>query len=237
MIILKKNNDYFSFVIGKSSVPIEESLIPYLSDDIQFENGVTFGQFFNIILKHHEEYSEFFASYLGGVALSDYIMEFNNTSTRTDEQQMMEYVCVRWGTTHVFPNEIKNPIYVRTIAEFNGFEYKQNTFGEGGYSLEFTPLNELKKYPFKLISNNIIADMNSAKTLFTLQRDFTVFDVLIAVFNEITFMGNPKERDEALKKLQNRLNESVKNFKDGKAKEISFDDFLKKMKIDPPREE
>lgn len=235
MITLKKNNDFFSFTLGKAEVPVEESLIRYLSDDIQFENGVTFGQFFNIILKHHEEYSEFFSSYLNDVALSDFIGEFNSPSTRTKEEQVMDYVCIHWGTTYVFPDEVNKAIYIKKIAEFNGFEYKQNTFSDGGYALEYTPINELKKYPFKLIPNHIIADMNSTKTLFTLDRDFTVFEVLVSVFNEITFMGNPTEREDALQKLKTQLDKSVKNIKEGKS--ISLEDFLKKMKIDPPRKD
>jgi hypothetical protein len=234
MIILKKNDDFFSFAIGKSAVPVEESLIPYLSDDIQLENGVTFGQFFSIILKHHEEYSEFFNSFMGGVPLSDFISEFNATP-KIEEVDDMDYVCVRWGITYVFPDEFNKPIYIRKIAEFNGFQYKQNAFSDGGYSLEFSPLNKLKKYPFKLIKNHVIADMNSTKTLFTLDRNFLVFDVLISIFNEITFMGTPSEREEVLEKLKSRLDESVKNYKENKVKSISLEDVLKKMKIDPPR--
>jgi len=237
MIILKKNDDFFSFVMGKSAIPIEESLISYLADDIQFENGVTFGQFFNIILKHHEEYSEFFKSYMGGVPLSDFIGEFNSLPKKSKEDYAMEYICIRWGTTYVFPDEVNKAIYIRKIAEFNGFEYKQNQFSDGGYALEFTPLNELKRYPLKLIPNHLIADMNSTKTLFTLDREFTVFDVLVAVFNEISFMGNPAERNEAIKKLEERLDRSITNSKDIKSKSISLEDFLKKMKIDLPKKD
>lgn len=236
MIALKKKNDFFSFKLGKVEIPVEESLIKYLSDDIQFENGVTFGQFFSIILKHHEEYSEFFSSYLGGVALSDFIGEFNSTSRRANEERVMDYICIRWGTTYIFPDEVNKAIYIRKIAEFNGFEYKQNPFSDNGYSLEFTPLNELKQYPMKLIPNHLIADMYSEKTLFTLDREFTVFDVLVSIFNEITFMGTPSEREEALNKLKGKLKKPMKNLKEGKVKSISLDNFLKKMKIDPPRD-
>ncbi len=197
---------------------------------MELEDGITFGQFFNIILKHHKEYSEFFSMFLGGISLSEYITEFNSLSNsdETDEIDKIDYICVHWYTKHILPHEINDPINIEKMPSFSGFKYGQNTFNETGYSLEFTPINKLKKYPLKLITNHIIADMNSSKTLFTLERKLLTFDVLISIFNEITIMGPPMERNQILNKLKNKSD----NFK---YKTTSLEDFLKKIKIDLPR--
>ena len=235
MIILKKNEDFFSFGMGRTIVPIEESLIPHLVDEIVLEEGVTFGQFFNILLKHHEEYSEFFSSYMGGIPLSDYIKEFNLVDKKSKGDPDINYVCSRWGTTYVFSEDVNRPIYVKKIPEFIGFRNNQTPFGEGGYSLEFTPLNKLKKYPFKLIKNEIIADSNSGKIIFTLEKDFTVLDVLISIFNEITLMGTPNEKEETYNKLMGTIKKSHENFNEERQKSITWEKFLRKMKIDPSK--
>ena len=233
MIILEKNKDHFSFRTGKSFIPIEESLIPYLSDNIEIEDGVTFGQFFDIILKHHEEYSEFFISYLGGVPLSDFIGEWNSKPKETYPK--MEYINIQWGKQYIFIDEI-NDINIPSIPEFVGIENNDKSTDELLYSLEFTPLNKLKHCKLKLIYENDIFDVKTGKIICSLNRGLSVFDVLVSVFNEITYSGNPEERAKTLDMLKDRLKKSIEQSERGKSKSISLDKFLKDNKIDPPKE-
>ena len=236
MITLKKNNDYFTFGIGKAFIPLEESLIPYLSDDIAIEDGVTFGQFFNIILKHHEEYSEVFSSYTGDTPLSNFIGEWN--SKLINKKKEYDYVCIRWGITVVSPDKLLNhSVYINKIPEFVGLESKQKVWLDGGYSLEYTPINELKEVKLTLVPDNKIINGDTLKPIINLDRKFTVFDVLASVFSEITSVGTPKERQESFDRLAKKIEKSIKNMpsvKDGDT--INLNEFLRKLKIDPPKE-
>ena len=68
--------------------------------------------------------------------------------------------------------------------------------------------------------------------MFTLSRGLSVFDVLVSIFNEITFIGNPTDRNYELEKLKGRLKNVHK-----KGKTISLDEFLKKLRIDLPKKD
>ena len=78
--------------------------------------------------------------------------------------------------------------------------------------------------------------MKTGKIICSLNRELSVFDVLVSIFNEITYSGSPDERAKTLDMLKDRLKKSIEQSERGKSKSISLDKFLKDNKIDPPKE-
>jgi len=235
-IILRKNSDNFGVKLGNTYLPVEGSLIPYLCDPIWIEEGVTFEEFFNIIMKHHEEYSIAFYSHLSGVPLSDFNEEW---SKRADEitPDGMQKIVIAWGNiAYLEEKELldkDNSLEIPWLPDFAGLGIDKDG-RESGYGIEFTPLNELKKYPMELIPDTHIYNIKNEEKLVCLERGFSVYEVLSAIFYEITFIGSPKERCDKLDDIVTQVNEIDEGFEE---ESKSLDDILKELKIDKPKED
>lgn len=234
MITLKKHSNNFSFKVANSYIPIEESLIPYLCEEMELEKGVTFEDFFNIILKYHEEYSKVFVSHLSGVSLSEFMSEWAKLPDKEDSDNMKRIV-ISWEDMYEFGKDIiKDGLEIPWLPDFFG----EGVNGKGedvSYSIEFTPLNKLKKYPFELITNSKLYDIETNKELLFMNRTFTVYEVLSAVFYEITFTGTPAMRDKKIKSL-GKTTKSMMDELGNPTKYKTLDEILKKLKIDLPKE-
>lgn len=222
MIILKQNNDRFSYKINKYELDIDDSLIKYLSSDIIIEKGVTFEQFFNIILNYHEEYSDFFHSYLNGIQLSEFIDEWN--CNQSSDYVDMKRLIIKWPDKYIF--DPSNTIDDNSIPEFIGEGKKIENHNIETYSLEFAPIYKLKKYELVLIENYNIYNQDINTPMVTLHRDITVFDVLTSIFTELTYIGNPSERNLELKRIRDRLCNA------NNINSTSLKEFLSKYDID-----
>lgn len=231
MIILKKHSNNFSVKIANSYIPITESLIPYLCEDIKFEKGVTFENFFNIILKHHKEYSKVFTSHLSGVPLSEFMPEWVKSPDEENSDNMKKII-VSWENMYEFEKDIiKDGIEISWLPSFIG-EGVDEKGKDISYAIEFTPLNKLKKYPFELITNSKLYDIETNKKLLCMNRTFSVYEVLSAVFYEITYSGTPTMRDKKIKSLGKMADDMIDNPKKYK----TLEEVLKKLKIDLPKE-
>lgn len=236
MIVLKRNSNNFSIKVGKSYIPIEESLIPYMCDEIQLEKGVTFEDFFNIILRHHEYYSEVFCSHLSGVQLSHFLKEWIQPIKKNvpDTYRDIEKLIIAWENIGILDKkellDEELGIEINWLPSFSGVGKDA-----AGYAIEFTPLNELKKYPLELSPNTTIYNLKTDEKLVFMSRNFTVYEVLSAIFYEITFVGSPEVRKKKLDDLVQRKQEAEKQFTQGDT--TTLDDILKKLKIDKPKEE
>ena len=240
-VVLKKNSNNFSVKMGKVYVSIEDSLIPYLCDELVIEKGVTFGDFFNIILKHHEIYSDVFYSHLSGVPLSDFLKEWLELPKGFDFR--MEKLIVRWDNMAFFDkgelNDEENLLEINWLPSFGG-EGKDENGNEVEYGVEFAPLNELRNFPLELIENTKVYNITTDETYVYFERSFTVYEVLSAIFYEITFIGGPNERDgkmDELKDIHYEIEEEFGDKKDIEYKQKSLDNILKKLNIDKPKEE
>lgn len=222
-IILRKNSDNFGVKLGRTYLPVEGSLMPYLCDSIWIEKGVTFEEFFNIIMKHQEEYSIAFYSHLGGIPLSDFNTEWSKPADEITKSGMQKIV-ITWGNiTYLVKNELlDNSLEINWLPEFAGIGTDKDG-RECGYGIEFTPLNELKKYSIELIPDMNISNIQNEEKLVCLERGFTVYEVLSAIFYEITFVGNPKARGDKLGDLKDRLEDVKKDF-DGEGNFIGKDE-------------
>lgn len=102
--------------------------------------------------------------------------------------------------------------------------------------VEFTPVNNLMKYEIRLRPQVevVVVDYDGFKQTGEWQqldnialgeRPFTVLEVFKAVFEEISFWGNPTERDKWLGTIKERILE----VQEGTAKLIPWEDVKKKI--------
>jgi hypothetical protein len=97
------------------------------------------------------------------------------------------------------------------------------------YALDFTPAYELAGLPLKLNNKLIIYDeresMANAPVLFEAEDNFTLYDVLLGAFWELSFHGDPDARNERLEEL----NQTVQEIEDGTAELIPWEDVKEKL--------
>jgi hypothetical protein len=239
MIVLRKNSNNFGYKIGTSYVPVESSLISYLCDEIWIEKGVSFEDFFNIILKYHEEYSTVFYSHLSGVPLSDFLPEWNELPEKNIEPDGMKKLIISWEKQGIFKDselsDKEHGLEINWLPSFGGIGIGKDG-NEEGYAVEFTPLNELKKYPLEILINSTVYNYKTDKILVHIDRGFTVYEILSAIFYEITFVGNPKDREKKSDELISMAYEIGfdKDKEPSSDSSSSLDDILKKCNIDRP---
>ncbi len=102
------------------------------------------------------------------------------------------------------------------------------------YAIEYTPLYELVDYPIKVCNEIEFSDYSGKKNKYRLidfQPSITLIELLFAIFNELSELGSPSNRDKEFKDLKELLDERIKNI--GKSKKYSskevFDRVTKKI--------
>jgi hypothetical protein len=237
MIIFNKNIKRFirtEFVGSRNVRVIEktESLIPYLSDVLKVDDGVTFGEFFDAIMENWAEYEIVFESFLKGLSLEPFYKEWKSKPKDKQFDDGMKYVEICWYTDEIYEKDTDDDIFIdATFQGWGEWRDKNNkSTGEGRFTLEFSPINELKKYPFKL--NEIFEIRKKIKSkppkkILSFKRSFTVYDVLGAIFHEISFMGSPDMRNE----FEDYMNKSNTDIDKEDYTEIKFNETTGQMMI------
>lgn len=75
------------------------------------------------------------------------------------------------------------------------------------FGIDFTPMSELAHLPVKLEPEVIFYDGREPK--FSSSRYFSVLEVLNAIYWEISFFGDPKEKADLREELQDRVREAT----------------------------
>ena len=119
-----------------------------------------------------------------------------------------------------FVEEVKRPTLGDELCELDYLEISWESYCENGrfdlqpilvgrihedrevYSVEAVPTNAMGHLPVLLSTDFVIK--GSAVRAKPMRRDFLLFDVFDAVFAEITFHGDPSERDEWWREIGSR---------------------------------
>ncbi len=168
------------------------SIKNYLNCIIHLEEGTTFETFFNIILKDKEFFNEVYKDIMGGFDLSQFTKEWNKVSVKKDVEKISYLEIYR-------DIELKENLGGLNIEITNVFEgiVKDKEGNKNNVSLDFIPINDLKKLPLKInndfnIPGHIIENVN----LITAIKDMTLFEVIESILYDITFYGDPTSRDK-----------------------------------------
>lgn len=227
MITLRKDGiyrcDHHEDSAGKIKV---HSFLPYLNEVIEVNEDVTFEDFFEHIMRQKGKYSSVFASHLGNYKLKQWEEEWNRIPIvdNFNDDYEMTAVGIYWhGESWNYEGEDK----ITICPEFHGMGIDIKSEKEIGLAVEFTPINKLKSYPFKLDARlNVYSLQKDSKILLSGKKDFTVYEVVSTMLYEISFTGAPEQRDARMSKLK----QQVEDIKSGKAKTIPAEEVFANLR-------
>ena len=164
------------------------------------------------IFEHHQIYSDVFSSHLGHYPLNLWIEDFNK-SVSENYKMYMEYISVNHSNIIIEPNVCCN-VDVDIYDTFDCYgQYDTDKDGNPISSLvgiEYTSLCELKNYTLKLNKEIIFTNNKTCDTICTMQRYFTVYDVIGTILYEISWSGPPTKRDKVFNEILNSVENSKK---------------------------
>lgn len=243
-LVVKKGGLFLYSWDGGQKITSTNSITAWLNKPLYIDDGVTFEDFFKWVMKDHEIASVIFQSDLGGYDLGDWIDEWRLEDPMKDDEdddQEIDYLAVYWGVERNKFNS-RNRSELDEAPGFHGVgrtrspdAYGDNDWHDTNFSFSFTPLNEMKHYLFKLNDEyNIIDGDIKAKNvmkdddwyLFKSYKSFTVYDVISAILDDISFYGAPAERQETADDLLERSQTAINEFESFD----SFEDFKEKLK-------
>ena len=238
MIVIRK----FGKIYRKESdkiVEVVSDLIPYLNDTIEFGDGLIFEDFMFHILSYSDKYSEVFSSQLGHYNLKDWISDFLNEQKDDSGTEIIEYLEVAHSDIEIDAYGTQNSYKITEIDVYNSFhgigEWEEKETGKvmGGVAIEFTSLYTLRKLPLKLNKKVRITDIQTYDEICVMEKLFTVYDVISAILFEISWSGNPVQRDAQCKIILDRSEEIQKEIDNGtlrtKPMDELFDELRKKF--------
>lgn len=166
----------------------DDELAGFLHDSICFAEGTTLRDLMALILRD----ADMFEIIAACGCLTELAAELGEAAETTDEIAALE---VSWGATVTAPGQI--PV-MDSAVEFCG------RGDEGPVAIEFMPVNRLADLPILLNEAFNVRDEDD-KVVFAATRRFSLLAVVRGVLDELTFLGTPAERDEAMSELRARV--------------------------------
>lgn len=173
----------------KITVKQTQTLSEILQLRLEMED-TTFGQFFSLIAKEVAFFEKLFQCVMLGHPLQPFVDECAKPAV---DKREMDFVEVGWSTA-LFEEDFDH------YVSFGGYgPWGTQTDGvpdKGGIALEFSPLYEYKDLELKLDSKVTIYDLSGTepgkpiKIAGTGVQKFTVYDVVCAILDEITWAGD-----------------------------------------------
>lgn len=215
------------------------SLIPFLNYEVSFEDGTLFDDVWSFIEKDYETFEVLFSGVINNQNLDTYVKQFHKPKkekTKIDDQHPgIDYFELSYGAeVEIFRNE-KEFNYGPCLNFRGKMKDADGNYYNGYYGMTFTPINDWKGYEIKISDSYSINFWNLDSTdpddkYSTLHDNIvtkmTVYDMLYAILDEVSWGGDPEEQEQKLKELQ-QIAENVKN---GKEKLIPLEDVIKEMK-------
>lgn len=190
---------------------LDTDLIRYLGADCEIEEGVLFGDIWKLIRTNAELIQIIFWVPLGSSPLVDLLKDADKPYNGGDKDpnNRVEYLELYWNNT------------VETWDGISRFSWQVEFHGRGpsshdgqiypdmAWAIEFSSINSLLHYPIKLDTKIELIhengdkgyDPEGNKPLITFHTDFTVYDIIYGILNELTWAGNPKTRDSRMKEM------------------------------------
>lgn len=232
MIRLNNTGAFYTSDYGKDEKEIEiSSFTPYLQSHIEIEPGTLFESIWKFIVADQFFYNKLFAHALGHHDLQLWVDESLKSGEIPDltTKYGMKKLLLSYSVEF---QKYKDETDGYIVDDFGGVGLQEGWEDqpdfEGGYAIEFTPIQDLLKYPIEInpiiVAQHINLD-NRKLNLKQLSGKFTptVYDVIHSILFEITYCGKPQSRDD--KKLE--LNNTIKGIEDGtiKTHPMNLEDF------------
>jgi len=153
----------------------------------------------------------------------------------TLEEKSVDHIVLRCGAT------ISDDYYNEGETIFEGYVDMHGLVdGEDEtYALDFTPINKLVDCDIRLDRKLDITDEREESrnksqegpicpTLFQTNKNFSLRNILLGIFWELSFHGGPKSRDEKREEIM----ETMRRIDSGEEKTIPWEDIKKEFELD-----
>jgi hypothetical protein len=186
----------------------------------EIEEGVTLRDIFEGVAKL-PDLKDFISQY----AWCRHIDEFHEDARKMvlkmePDPEPLDHLEIYW---HASTHNYKKKNSIDLSAGFHGIG-KPNEQGFTCYSVSYSPMWELANLPVKLNTEVSIYDPKmrdgKAKLIFMGERDFTLLDVLDAIYDDISFMGGPADNAAFLEEMK----ETTEKIKSGELETVPWED-------------
>lgn len=195
-LLLDINGELFLEDNFSGSVEKIDSIKYHLDNHIKIDDGATFGHLFNQLMKESDFIDTVYGETMGGNSIKIFKEELENNSFKK-ESIGIEYIRIR-KTLEYFEVD-SNQGFSDIRIDFDGI----NTETGIVYSLEFMSIAEMKNIPI-VIEPLLNIENNTKNTDIDYPKSecvITLFEILGSILHEITFYGEPIQRDETKQKI------------------------------------
>lgn len=207
-----------------------ETLAPYLGSIIELDEGTKFEDLWKFIEIDADIFSVVFNDQLAGHEVAAFASQFAKPGRSGEEEidpdNHIARLEVGWAAES---DTYKGAVSFYIGADFGGRgpqKAMDGTTFDGGWGVDFMPINDLRGYSFVLNKAVSVFAMNMdtkekpANTQMG-DRDFTVYDVIGAILDEISWHGDPAE-GRAAKKLA-EMDQAIEGIKRGEVEFVELD--------------
>lgn len=208
-----------------------------LSKPCKIKKGVTLGDILNWV-KDNKYLKVFFSQYSHCDVEAFIAQSEIPYSPPEKEEDKLEKLEIFWVADQDEDNGKKKVYFSPGFHAIGTPDPSSHYYPEDGgsinYSIALTPVNELVHLPVVLNKKLDIygADYNKSEIEFSAENDFTLLDVLHAIFWEISFYGGPNTKKE----FKESINAKMDEIKADHSELLEIDDVFKALGVDPPPE-
>lgn len=182
----------------------QDEILTYLRRSCQIDRDVTLGDFFRAV-SEFPALVKFVSQYSWCWAIEDFHAEALLPRLERKDEEQLEALEI----SQHFEIEDPNPKYpsIETIQMTTDFHGVGKPSSEhGSWSVSLSPMNELAHLPIRLRDRAKLL-RNMTEPVGDWPCTFTLLDVLDAVYDDISFHGGPKQREDFGSELRARVAE------------------------------
>ena len=170
-----------------------EMLTCFLDEGLQLEEGVTFERFFLLLLQEKDFVNAVFMSAMGGYEVGDYQEELTQELPSNKD---IDYLVLSWRAVY-FPPAVEEDERGMFDFDLDLSGVRPGHDGEGEkVTIGFSSLYEYKSLPMHIDPLVSICNANDGSVFNCGEKIPTVYEVISAILDEITFYGKPEERNQ-----------------------------------------
>jgi hypothetical protein len=211
-LMITKGGKLTLFTDTGAPIEVKGDLPDYLAHDCVFEPGLKFIDLVSLVEPYAAELSYVLTQ---GPWLPKFITEARKPFVSNPD---MQFLSIGWCC------ELNN---YGTQDELTEYPLCRG-LGVEEYALDFSPLNKLTELELKLDTTAVLYDMRDMVNknpmvpgvLYKAHKSFTLLDILRGVFWELSFHGDPDDRD----KRAEELNDLCARIDSGEVEMIPFED-------------
>jgi hypothetical protein len=211
-----------------SESDVTDSAWCHLSDDIEFEEGITLKDLFSLIHKNIEIFEGIFGNWI-----DEYThVILNETPTeKEEEEQPIDYLRIYWDLSI---DDRDNELSIPAWPNFGGFgiaSHDDNSYKKGDvirWGVGLSPMQNFADLPLKLEETVDVWYCDKKESKQYKSYGYTLYQVIQSVIWEISFHGGPSQTS----KFMDGLKQQIERIKSGEEKTYPMEDLWKELDLD-----